>query len=115
METLDDYVMQIRDYIAEHPGRNIISIRDDLGIPEKDILYLIKEKRIELVQDDDESPSNGVCARCGKPVLMEKYCRECKEEMALTMMNVSNELKAKIQSNANKRQGVMNALHDKNY
>ncbi|MCH5185064.1 MAG: hypothetical protein J1F64_02960 [Oscillospiraceae bacterium] len=107
---LDNMVSLIRDYISEHPGTGMIQIRDDLEISEKDILFLIKEERIEFA-GSDVGTSDGVCAKCGKPVLMEKYCRECKEQMTQTMLDASDKIKKNIDANAKHTVGVLDALH----
>ncbi len=112
LKAMDDTVLRIRDYLDENPGANVVSIRDELDIPEKDILFLIKEKRIEFTQIDTSS-IRGNCAKCGKPVIAEKYCRECKEKMSQEMLNVTNKMREDIQNVADKNKGVMNALHDK--
>jgi len=109
---MDDYVMQIKEYIAEHPVVNIVKIREDLKINERDLLYLIKEKRIELKAESLSGLENCTCVKCGKPTLGEKYCNDCKNEMAQSMMDASENLKQKIEKSM-KSKGVVTALRDK--
>lgn len=109
---IDDYVVKIRDYIAENPNANIFMLRDELEIPEKDILYLIKENRIEVSEKEAESISRQ-CAKCGKPVLGERYCNDCKNEIAATMLQATQTLQAKMRNADNRKAGVLNTIHQK--
>ncbi len=115
LDEFERYVTRIRDFIYEHPDTSISYLCDELDISEKDILYLIRENRIELTpKDGDLKGARKVCVRCGKPSLTEKYCRECKAELAKKMMGATENMRSKMPNGDElDRAGVMNRLYDK--
>lgn len=107
---LDDIVVEIKEYIADNPRANVMSICRELDIEEKDILYLMREQRIELTQVNPDK-LGFVCATCGEPTLGEKYCKQCKEKMSAEMLGATEAIKGNI-ANQNKRvASVLDVLH----
>lgn len=109
VKALDDVVFDIKNYLSENPSANVMNICKNLEIDEKDILYLIREQRIELTQIDLDKVGV-VCAKCGKPTLGEKYCRECKEKMSEDLLGATEKIRENIVSTSKKSVGVVNTL-----
>lgn len=108
---LDDIVTEIKNYISDNPRANVMVLRRELDIDEKDILYLIREQRIELTQVDADK-LGFVCASCGEPTLGEKYCRNCKEKMSEQLLGATEAIKGSITNQNKKVVSVVNTLHN---
>lgn len=108
---LDDIVVEIKNYLADNPVANVMKICKELEVDEKDILYLMREQRIELTQID-VSKLGFACASCGEPTLGEKYCKNCKEKMSEEMLGATQAIKGRMSEKGKKVISVVNTLHN---
>lgn len=110
IKALDDIVFEIKNYLAENPNSNVMSICRNLEIDEKDILYLIREQRIELTHVDMASIGS-ICASCGEPTTDGKYCRKCREKMSEDLLSAKEKVEGNIVNTGKKNVSVLNMLH----
>ncbi|MCX7714798.1 MAG: MerR family transcriptional regulator [Clostridia bacterium] len=88
LQEIDKSVSVIRKYLEENPGSNICVLSQNTGVPEKDILYLLREGR--LVFSDLQITL--YCERCGKPISEGKYCGECKRDLENLLSKTSQSM-----------------------
>jgi len=84
LEQMDKDFIVVRDYIYEHKQTNMDTVSEQTGVAKNIILYLLKEGRLIL---DDNNGGGGVlfCEACKKPISSGRLCKECKSKVASTM------------------------------
>ena len=87
---VEDDFKKVRDYLYDHTG-----------FEEKIILKLLRQDRIEVV---DEENSILKCKSCGKPIKSGRLCEECKKiEFAKSLKDAGEEIKNSINSENSKK------------
>ena len=78
---LDDDFIQIREYLYEHDRAGIEEVSEATGVSRKSILYLLKEER--LIVGDENGNSGGIlkCESCKRPINTGRICLPCKKEV----------------------------------
>jgi len=79
---LDEDFIEIREYLWEHDRAGIDEVSEATGVSRKSILYLLKEERL-IVGDDDGYGGCGflTCEACRKPISTGRMCKSCKKEV----------------------------------
>ena len=78
---LDEDFILIREYLYEHDRAGIEEVSEATGVTRKTILYLLKEER--LIVGDENGNSGGIlkCETCKKPINTGRICAPCKKEV----------------------------------
>lgn len=96
----DDFKI-VRAYLYDNPGADIKEVSRDTGVKESIILRLLREDRIEVV---DEKNSLLKCTSCGKSIKSGKLCAECKKiELTRELKNAQEGLKKDLEQKMEKR------------
>ena len=87
---LDKDFITIREYLYEHDGAGIDEVSEATGVPRKIILYLLKEERL-LIGDENGSGGGGIliCESCKKPINTGRICAGCKKEVLTAIQQSS--------------------------
>jgi len=91
LRTLDEFMRKIRDYLDEHRGANISELSEGTEIAERDILYLLRNERLELLSND----GGFVCDICKEPIKSGRYCDKCKSNMGNSFANAASGMAAR--------------------
>lgn len=91
LRLLDEFMRKIRDYLDEHRGANISELSEGTGIAERDILYLLRNERLELLTND----GSFLCDICGEPIKSGRYCDKCKSNMGNNFANAASNMAAR--------------------
>jgi flagellar protein len=98
---VEDDFKKVRDYLYDHPGADIKEVSEVTGVEEKIILKLLRQDRIEVI---DEENSILKCKRCGKPIKSGRMCDDCKKiEFAKSLQDAGNEIKNSIDAENSKK------------
>ena len=78
---LDEDFIEIREYLWEHDRAGIDEVIEATGVSRKSIIYLLKEER--LIVGDENGPGRGIltCESCKKPIHTGRMCADCKKEV----------------------------------
>jgi len=78
---LDLDFFKVRDYLYEHDKAGIEEVADATGVARKAIMYLLKEER--LLVGDENGYNGGIlkCESCKKPINTGRMCAGCKNEL----------------------------------
>jgi len=78
---LDADFIEIREYLYDHDGAGIDEVSEATGVTRKSILYLLKEER--LIVGDENGSGCGIltCESCRKPISTGRMCASCKKEV----------------------------------
>lgn len=69
----DDYG-KVRLYIEGHKGATAADVEKGTGVPQRNIMRMLKEDRIEVAEG---SKATLHCEMCGKELKSGKYCPQC--------------------------------------
>ncbi len=73
LELIESEFKSIRDFIGEHRGTTIAQAAAETGVPEKSILFLVKEGRLSF-----GTPGEILrCERCGTYISEGRFCNKC--------------------------------------
>lgn len=106
---------KVRDYLYDNPGADIIEVEKETGVDRKIILKLLKDERIEVV---NEESSILTCEVCGKQIKSGRMCDQCKKNKTIKeLRNVANEIKSELEPKKKekeiKRKGVGVTFHSR--
>lgn len=73
LDLLETEFKTIRDYIDSHRRTTIAQAAAETGVPEKSILFLVKEKRLSFGMTGEGAR----CERCGVPIPEGRFCGNC--------------------------------------
>lgn len=91
---MDNDFKLVRDYLYEHPGSDIAKVASETGVSESVILKLLRQDRIEVV---DEVNSVLRCEKCGVSIKSGRFCDKCKKEETMKqMVKTRNEMRKEI-------------------
>ena len=76
MQELDDHYKVVRDYLYDNPNAPIEEVVENTGVPEKVILYYLKEGRLSMVN------ATGLlrCEQCGATINFGMLCEKCQNK-----------------------------------
>jgi predicted amidophosphoribosyltransferase len=78
MNQIDKDFLKVREYIYDAPpGVSVQDIIDNTDVPEKTVLYLLKEGYIS--HRDGISGGNLKCAACGATITSGRLCSKCSQ------------------------------------
>ena len=89
-ENIETDFKKVRDYLYDNPGASVTEVSDETGVAERIILKLLKDERIEIV---DESNGLLACERCGVSIKSGRVCDDCKNELAKDLMGAAKTLR----------------------
>lgn len=73
LDLIDSEFKTVSDYIAEHRRTTIAQTSAETGVPEKSILYLIREERLSF----GEAGPTLQCERCNTFIPEGRFCSKC--------------------------------------
>jgi len=78
---LDQDFIEIREYLYDNEGAGIEEVSEATGVSRKSILFLLKEER--LLVGDENGNANAIltCEVCKKPIHTGRMCAGCKKEV----------------------------------
>ena len=79
---LDEDFILIREYLWDHDRAGIDEVSEATGVSRKSILYLLKEERL-IVGDENGQGGGGIltCESCKRPISTGRMCAGCKKEV----------------------------------
>jgi len=81
LKKLDEDFILVREYLYEHDRAGIEEVCEATGVSRKNIMYLLKEERLIVGDDDGNSGSILTCESCRKPISTGRMCAGCKKEV----------------------------------
>jgi len=78
---LDEDFILIREYLWENDKAGIEEVSEATGVSRRNILYLLKEER--LIVGDENGKANAIltCESCKRPIHTGRMCAACKQEV----------------------------------
>ena len=73
MMAMEEQYMLVRDYLYDNPYESADKVAEETGVPQKVILYFIKDGRIQDVRTEGLLR----CEQCGKPIDGGRFCKKC--------------------------------------
>lgn len=93
-EEIDSDFKKVRDYLYDNPGADINEVEEATKVDKKIILKLLKDDRIEIVDEKNYLLS---CEKCGKQIKSGRLCPECKKNNLINeLYNVAQDIKEDI-------------------
>jgi|LSQX01.1.fsa_nt_gb predicted amidophosphoribosyltransferase len=83
-EKMDEDFVKIRGYIDEHPSANISIVAEETGVPERTILQLLRDGRLEFYKAAESLE----CKRCGVWIKVGSYCEDCIKKLKTFMEGI---------------------------
>ena len=74
---LEAKFQEVKNYIWEHKGVNIVTVSEVCDVEEVQIREWIKEGRLEF----SPGAANITCEKCGAPILGGRFCNNCKNAL----------------------------------
>ena len=107
MDHIEEDFKKVRDYLYDHPGADIKEVAQATGVSERTIIKLLKDERIEVVED-----SNALlkCERCTVGIKSGRYCDECKSEIAKELISTRESLKSKPDLKTKDKETIKTAI-----
>jgi predicted amidophosphoribosyltransferase len=91
---LDDAYNKVRRYLYQQPEKaDFLAIIEGTGISEKELNYLIKKGRVEIV---DRSPKSARCRLCGGETKYGTLCEACAARMLKEQLTKSEERRKEL-------------------
>jgi len=78
---LDEDFIEIREYLWEHDRAGIEEVSEATGVSRKTIMYLLKEERLIVGDEDGKGCGILTCESCRKPISTGRMCAGCKKEV----------------------------------
>lgn len=76
-EEVEKEFQNVKEYIRDHKGCNIVEVAEFCEVSEKQIKEWVRQERLILT----EPLGDIVCEKCGVPILSGRYCDKCRAEM----------------------------------
>ena len=107
MDHIEEDFKKVRDYLYDHPGADIKEVAHATGVSERTIIKLLKDERIEVVED-----SNALlkCERCTVGIKSGRYCDECKNEIAKELISTRESLKGNVDLSSKDKETIKTAI-----
>jgi rRNA maturation endonuclease Nob1 len=74
-------LLLVKDYLLSHRSATIAEIVEETDITARKVFRLLRDKRLIAVCEKNKIQILR-CERCQKPVLGERFCPECKEQLS---------------------------------
>jgi rRNA maturation protein Nop10 len=71
----------IKDFLPDHPGAKVADIARETGLETRRVFRLLRDQRLTAVCEDNKIQLLS-CERCQKPVLNDRFCPECREQLS---------------------------------
>jgi hypothetical protein len=98
---IDDAYNKVRRYLYQQPEKaDFLSIVEGTGISEKELSYLMKKGRVEIV---DRSPKSVRCRLCGGETKYGTLCDTCAARMLKEQLTKSEERRKELGRQQNER------------
>jgi hypothetical protein len=82
MDEMDNHFKIVRDYLDEHPNASVEKVSEDTEVPQRVVLYLIKEGRLIIKGAGEGKVGILSCEVCKAPILEGRICNKCKSNLA---------------------------------
>ncbi len=76
-EEVEKEFQNVKEYIRDHKGCNIVEVAEFCEVSEKQIKEWVRQERLILT----EPLGDIVCEKCGVPIMSGRYCDKCRAEM----------------------------------
>ncbi len=111
-DEMEKAFITVKEYIYDNENATLLDIVENTGVPEKHVLYFLKEGRLNI--DNTDEVLN--CEDCGRPISSGRFCSVCREKLASALGSIS----AAAKGNKNPETTVRAKMHsrygrDKNY
>jgi len=82
---MEQEFVRVKEYVYEHQSANVEEIAEVTEVPEKTILYFLREGRLSI------SESNGVltCQKCGRSIPTGRYCATCTQQLERSLASAA--------------------------
>lgn len=113
LDEIEIYFSRIKDYLYDHPERiGVKQLSEKTEVPQKVILHLMREGRIEIA---DDSKGGLLCEVCKKPISKGTMCESCKLDLARSLDSTKPkpEYKEKDTPLSEKRSSRMHVKRDR--
>ena len=98
IEKMEKDFEKVKEYLYNNQGVNVVEIAKATEVPEKTVLYYLKEGRLSI-----EGIESGLtCEKCKKPISSGKYCKECQIELESTLFKSYVQSKQELAEQAKK-------------
>ena len=87
---MDDYFIQVRDYLDDNPNASIEKVSEETEISQRVIMYLIKEGRVIMKGEGKAFDDTLTCEICKIPIFEGRICETCKKNLAKAIDNTSS-------------------------
>ena len=81
LEKMDESFIKVREYLEEHPYADIDTVSQETGVSGKMIMYLLKEGRL-IIGDDEKGNPILKCESCKRPVSTGRLCEPCRDNLS---------------------------------
>lgn len=107
LEEIDKQYKPVRDYLYDNPNAPLEKVVEDTGVPERIILYFLKEGRLKMAS------ASGLlrCEQCGAAIDSGRLCDKCKGKLEERMVAP---MKARMEEQGRRaREAELNAQRNK--
>lgn len=82
LKDLDEKYKPVRDFLYDHPNASIEEVSEGTEVPERIILYYLKEGRLSMTN------ASGLlrCEQCGAAVSSGRFCERCRAKLEQRMV-----------------------------
>jgi hypothetical protein len=70
---------RVRDYLYEHPNKNIVEVSEATGLSIEKLKRYLRNDRLIAVNNNSSSLLD--CKKCGQPISTGIYCPTCQKDM----------------------------------
>lgn len=78
-EQLEKKFMEVKEYIREHPEKNISQVSEDTDVSIRQLKNWVRQERLIF---SEESKVMIECEQCGASIRTGRFCEKCKKNMA---------------------------------
>ena len=93
--------LEVTNYVRDHPKSKIPEIVENTGASEKMIKRMISEGRFQQVGVN----LTYACEKCGEPIMVGKFCRNCMAELQKEVQSAQSKIVAKVEKEEAARKG----------
>ncbi|MBS4025737.1 MAG: MerR family transcriptional regulator [Clostridia bacterium] len=80
MEIEENEFQQVKQYLWDNPGANVVEVTEATGIVEKKVMRYLREGRLQLVPGQTGIMLS--CERCETIIYLGRYCDKCADEIS---------------------------------
>ncbi|MCD6155733.1 MAG: MerR family transcriptional regulator [Candidatus Atribacteria bacterium] len=82
LEAKEKEFLKVKEFFLKNPRSTIEEASKATGVDRKDILYFLKEGRLQVAQDAQNIDTGLKCERCGKPIFSGRFCEKCRLQLS---------------------------------